>query len=177
MSTQLFSGWGIRTIGSGERRYNPMSYHNGSVWPHDNALIGLGLSMFGFQEAVASILNGLYEASLQVDLHRLPELFCGFHKRSDSSGPTLYPVACAPQAWAAGAPYLLLQASLGLTVKALERQVCFANPVLPANLDEVRIHGLKVASGECDVAVHRHTGGVDVDVLRKQGEIEVIKSL
>ena len=114
MSTQLFSGWGVRTIGSSELRYNPMSYHNGSVWPHDNALIGLGLSLYGFQDAVASILNGLYEASLHVDLHRLPELFCGFHKRTESIGPTLYPVACAPQAWAAAAPYLLLQATLGL---------------------------------------------------------------
>jgi glycogen debranching enzyme len=177
MTQQLFSGWGIRTIGSGELRYNPMSYHNGSIWPHDNALIGLGLSMYGFQDAVASILNALYEASLHVDLHRLPELFCGFHKRMDSSGPTLYPVACAPQAWAAGAPYLLLQASLGLTVKALERQVCFTNPILPPNIDEVRIENLGVPNAECDVIVHRHTGGVGVDVLRKQGEIEVIKSL
>ncbi len=177
MTTHLFSGWGVRTIGAGEVRYNPMSYHNGSVWPHDNALIGLGLSMYGFQDAVASILNGLYEASLHVDLHRLPELFCGFHKRLDSNGPTLYPVACAPQAWAAGAPYLLLQASLGLSVKALERKVCFANPILPPTIDEVRITNLQVAGGECDVLVRRYSGGVALDVLRKKGAIEVIKAL
>ncbi len=177
MTEQLFSGWGVRTIGAGELRYNPMSYHNGSIWPHDNALIGLGLSLYGFQDAVASILNGLYEASLHVDLHRLPELFCGFHKRNDSSGPTLYPVACAPQAWAAGAPYLLLQASLGLTVKAHERQVCFSNPALPPNIDEVKIENLEVAGGECDVLIHRHSGGVELDVLRKKGNIEVLKSL
>ncbi len=177
MASHLFSGWGIRTISSGELRYNPMSYHNGSIWPHDNALIGLGLSMYGFQHAVATILNSLYEASLHVDLHRLPELFCGFHKRTDSSGPTLYPVACAPQAWAAGAPYLLLQASLGLTVKALEKQVHFANPILPPNIEEVRIENLGIPGGECDVVVHRYAAGVAVDVLRKQGEIEVVKSL
>jgi glycogen debranching enzyme len=177
MTTQLFSGWGIRTIGSSELRYNPMSYHNGSIWPHDNALIGLGLSLYGFQDAVAAILNGLYEASLHVDLHRLPELFCGFHKRADSGGPTLYPVACAPQAWAAGAPYLLLQASLGLTIKAQERQICFTNPILPPNIEEVRIENLGVGEHTCDVLIHRHAGGVDVDLLRKQGEIEVIKSL
>jgi glycogen debranching enzyme len=177
MSTQMFSGWGVRTIGSGELRYNPMSYHNGSVWPHDNALIGWGLSMYGFQHAVANVLNGLYEASLHVDLHRLPELFCGFHKRADSSGPTLYPVACAPQAWAAGAPYLLLQAALGLNIKALERQISFTNPILPPNIEEVRIENLAVAGGECDVIIHRYASGVAVDVLRKQGEIEVIKSL
>ena len=177
MATPMFSGWGIRTIGAGELRYNPMSYHNGSIWPHDNALVGLGLSMYGFQDAVACILNGLYEASLHLDLHRLPELFCGFHRRSDSSGPTLYPVACAPQAWAAGAPYLLLQASLGLSIKALERQVCFSNPILPPNIEEVRIENLGISRGSCDVLVHRHSGGVDVDLLRKEGEIEVIKSL
>jgi glycogen debranching enzyme len=177
MSTPLFSGWGIRTIGSGERRYNPMSYHNGSIWPHDNALIGLGLSLYGFQHAVAAVLNGLYEASLHVDLHRLPELFCGFHKRTDSSGPTLYPVACAPQAWAAGAPYLLLQACLGINVKAPERQIVFTNPILPPNIEEVRLENLGINDAECDVIVHRYSSGVSVDILRKQGDIEVIKAL
>jgi glycogen debranching enzyme len=177
MSTQLFSGWGVRTIGSGELRYNPMSYHNGSVWPHDNALIGLGLSLYGFQDAVASILNGLYEASLHVDLHRLPELFCGFHKRTESIGPTLYPVACAPQAWAAGAPYLLLQAMLGLQIKAAERQVCFSNPILPANIEEVRIANLGIPGANCDVIIHRYSAGISVDILRKTGQIEVLKLL
>ena len=177
MTNQFFSGWGIRTIGSSEARYNPMSYHNGSIWPHDNALIGWGLSLYGFQNAVASVLNSLYEASLHVDLHRLPELFCGFHKRNDSSGPTLYPVACAPQAWAAAAPYLLLQASLGLNIKAIDQQIYFSNPMLPANIDEVRIENLGLLGGECDVVIRRHTGGVDVDVLRKQGDLEVIKSV
>jgi glycogen debranching enzyme len=177
MSAPLFSGWGVRTIGSSELRYNPMSYHNGSVWPHDNALIGWGLSLYGFQNAVGSILNGLYEASLHVDLHRLPELFCGFHKRSESMGPTLYPVACAPQAWAAAAPYLLLQAMLGLQIKAAERQVSFSNPILPANIEEVRIDNLGIPGAECDVIIHRYSAGVSVDILRKKGEIEVLKLL
>ncbi|HXM93391.1 MAG TPA: amylo-alpha-1,6-glucosidase [Candidatus Dormibacteraeota bacterium] len=176
MSTQLYSGWGIRTIGASELRYNPMSYHNGSIWPHDNALIGLGLSLYGFQDVAASILNGVYETSLFMELHRLPELFCGFHKRLDSNGPTLYPVACAPQAWAAGAPYLLLRACLGLSVRALERQIHFHNPVLPANVDEVHIESLRVLDAACDLVVRRHPGGCSVDVLRKQGDVEVIKS-
>ena len=177
MDNHLFSGWGIRTIGAGELRYNPMSYHNGSIWPHDNALIGWGLSLYGFQEAVGAILNGLYEASLHVDLHRLPELFCGFHKRPNSSGPTLYPVACAPQAWAAGAPYLLLQASLGLSVKARDRQICFSRPLLPPNIDEIQIDNLGIPGAVCDVMIRRYTRGVTVDVLRKEGEVEVIRFL
>ena len=105
MSEQCFSGWGVRTVGASESRYNPMSYHNGSVWPHDNALIGLGFSLYGMQEQAGKILHGLYEASRHVELQRLPELFCGFHKRPEASGPTLYPVACAPQAWSAGSVF------------------------------------------------------------------------
>ncbi|GAC1664314.1 MAG: amylo-alpha-1,6-glucosidase [Candidatus Acidiferrum sp.] len=177
MTDQMFSGWGIRTIGASEARYNPMSYHNGSIWPHDNALIGLGFSLYGFQVAASTILHALYETSLHVDLHRLPELFCGFHKRADSSGPTLYPVACAPQAWAAGAPYLLLRACLGMSVRALERQIYFTNPSLPPNLDEVKIENLKVLDAVCDLAIRRHAGGIAVDVLRKEGQIEIINAL
>src|ERR1700730_11079034 len=117
-------------------------------------------ALYGFQDAVASILNGLYEASLHVDLNRLPELFCGFHKRTESTGPTLYPVACAPQAWAAAAPYLLLQSMLGLQIKAAERQVCFTNPILPANIEEVRIDNLGIPDADCDVIIHRYSAGV-----------------
>src|SRR5213075_1138820 len=112
-----FSGWGIRTVASSEARYNPMSYHNGSVWPHDNALIAAGFGRYGFKESAAMVLAGLLDASLFFDLHRLPELFCGFPRRAGES-PTLYPVACAPQAWAAGAVFLLLEACLGLSVSA-----------------------------------------------------------
>jgi glycogen debranching enzyme len=179
MTEELFSGWGIRTIGAGEARYNPMSYHNGSVWPHDNALIGLGFSLYGFQQQACEILHGLFEVSRAVELQRLPELFCGFHKRPGpgSNGPTLYPVACAPQAWSAGAVFLLLRACLGMTVRAPERQICFDHPVLPSGLDEVHIENLKVVDASVDLLVHRHHGGVDVEVLRRRGEIEILKSL
>jgi glycogen debranching enzyme len=98
MNEQSFSGWGIRTVGASESRYNPMSYHNGSVWPHDNALISMGFSLYGLKNQASKLLYGLYQASRNVELCPLPELFCGFHKRPDASGPTLYPVACAPQA-------------------------------------------------------------------------------
>src|SRR5262249_43161444 len=104
LSVDSFSGWGVRTVTSGESRYNPMSYHNGSVWPHDNAIIASGLARYGLKIAAGRILAGLFDASLFVDLRRLPELFCGFDRRP-GEGPTLYPVACAPQAWSAGAPF------------------------------------------------------------------------
>jgi glycogen debranching enzyme len=177
MSEQMFSGWGIRTVGSSESRYNPMSYHNGSVWPHDNALIGLGFSLYGMHEQACKILHGLYEASRHVELQRLPELFCGFHKRSEGNGPTLYPVACAPQAWSAGSVFLLLRACLGLEVRARERQIRFANPCLPLNLDELRIENLSVGDATADFLIRRDEPGVVVEVLRNHGDIEILTSV
>src|SRR5262249_4438838 len=99
LSPQSFSGWGIRTVAKGAARYNPMSYHNGSIWPHDNALIALGFARYGLKDAVTRLFQGLFEAATYMEQRRLPELFCGF-QRQNSRGPTLYPVACAPQAWA-----------------------------------------------------------------------------
>jgi glycogen debranching enzyme len=177
MTEELFSGWGIRTIGAGEARYNPMSYHNGSVWPHDNALIGVGLALYGFQQQACEILHALFQVSRDVELQRLPELFCGFHKRPGTSGPTLYPVACAPQAWAAGAVFLLLRACLGMTVRATERQICFQHPVLPPDLDQVQIENLKLLDASVDLLIHRENESVAVEVLRRRGEIEIMKSI
>jgi glycogen debranching enzyme len=177
MSEQMFSGWGIRTVGSSESRYNPMSYHNGSVWPHDNALIGLGFSRYGMQKQACKILHGLYETSRHVELQRLPELFCGFHKRPEGNGPTLYPVACAPQAWSAGSVFLLLRACLGLEVRARERQILFANPCLPLNLDELRIKNLSVGDATADFLIRRDEPGVVVEVLRNHGDIEILTSM
>jgi glycogen debranching enzyme len=172
----MFSGWGVRTIGSSEARYNPMSYHNGSVWPHDNALIGMGFSLYGMQDHATRILYGLYEASLHVELHRLPELFCGFHKRLESSGPTLYPVACAPQAWAAGSVYLLLRASLGLTVQAQYPQIHFDKPSLPHEIDELRIDNLRVGEVCTDIVVRRTSGRVHAEIVRQARGVEVSRS-
>jgi glycogen debranching enzyme len=162
---------------SGESRYNPMSYHNGSIWPHDNALVALGLSLYGQQSKVLDIFCGLYEASTHVELNRLPELFCGFHKRADSSGPTLYPAACSPQAWAAGSIFLLLRAALGISIRAPERTIRFANPALPRGLDELTIENLRVADASVDLFVCRHPEGVGVEVTRREGDIEVVKSV
>jgi glycogen debranching enzyme len=177
MEEHSFCGWGVRTVASCETRYNPMSYHNGSIWPHDNALIALGFSFYGFQHYVAKILHGLHDASRNMELHCLPELFCGFHKRPDGSGPTLYPVACSPQAWAAGSVYMLLQACLGLSVRGPERQICFTNPSLPSNVTEVRIQNLKVGDATADFLVRRAGPSVKVEILRKTGNLELVESI
>src|SRR6266536_2238875 len=130
---RFFSGWGIRTVSSAERRYNPMSYHNGSIWPHDNALMALGFARYGLKDAVAQVFTAIFEAASYMDLRRLPELFCGFQRRR-GRGPTLYPVACSPQAWAGGAPFLMLQASLGLEFDVARNEIRLRNPCLPSFL-------------------------------------------
>ena len=172
----MFSGWGVRTLAQGEARYNPMSYHNGSVWPHDNALIALGMSRYGFREEVCKILEGMFQASLFVDQHRLPELFCGFIQRP-GEGPTLYPVACNPQAWASASVYMLLEACLGITANASTGQVRLDNPVLPAFLDELWIRDLKVGAGSVSLVLRRHDEDVTVEIVQRTGKIEVIETM
>jgi len=173
MDKSFFTGWGIRTIASPQARYNPMSYHNGSIWPHDNALIAFGMSRYGFKDAVTKILTGLFDASVFLDLHRLPELFCGFERRR-GEGPTLYPVACDPQSWASGAVFLLLQACLGLSVQAQENKIYFNYTALPAFLQHITIKNLKVNSASLDIAFQRHEKDVAINVMHKEGDIEVV---
>ncbi|MBI3296853.1 MAG: amylo-alpha-1,6-glucosidase [Elusimicrobia bacterium] len=173
LAEDCFSGWGIRTLSSRERRYNPMSYHNGSVWPHDTALIGAGFFRRGLRDAGLKVFSALYDASAAMDLHRLPELFCGFERRG-GEGPTLYPVACSPQAWASGAVFLLLGAALGISIDARERRLTLRNPALPPWLDTVRLSNLAVGAGSVDLNLTRRGDGVSVEVLRRSGHIEVV---
>jgi glycogen debranching enzyme len=173
MAGDLFSGWGIRTLGATERRYNPMSYHNGSVWPHDNAVIARGCASYGLRDAVLGVFRGLYDLSRFVDLRRMPELVCGFGRRP-SEGPTLYPVACAPQAWAAGSVFLLLQSALGLLVRGPEQQVVFERALLPDFLPWVKISNLQVGTATIDLLLERHDLDVGIRVLRKSGDVHVI---
>jgi len=177
LSPSLFSGWGVRTVSSTEKRYNPMSYHNGSVWPHDNAIVGYGFARYGMNEKALQILTAMFDASSEVDLHRLPELFCGFHRRESAGAPILYPVACAPQAWAAGAVYLLLAGCLGMKIDAAERYVQFENPQLPSGVSDVEIRGLQVGEAQADLLIRRHSRGIDVEVLEKHGQLEVTKRI
>jgi glycogen debranching enzyme len=171
MGPSFFTGWGIRTIAASETRYNPMSYHNGSVWPHDNALIGLGFARYGMKEHAQKLLAGLFDTARYMDLRRLPELFCG-SRRAPGKAPTLYPVACVPQAWSCAAPFALLQACLGLDLE-FEGGVCFRQPRLPSFLDEVTIRALSVPSGRVDILLRRHGTDVSVNVLQRTGNARV----
>ena len=168
-----WSGWGIRTLAEGEARYNPMSYHNGSVWPHDNALIAAGFARYRLKRQAAHVMAGFSDASLYFDLNRMPELFCGFDRRG-GEGPTLYPVACAPQAWSAGSLFLLLQACLGLEIRGDPRLVTFRYPILPPFLEELMIRKLEVAGARVDLLVRRHGEDVGVNVLERDGDVEIV---
>lgn len=168
----FFSGWGIRTVATTEARYNPMSYHNGSVWPHDNALIALGLARYGQKQAIATLFEGLFSAGTYMDLRRLPELFCGF-QRHRGHGPTLYPVACAPQAWASATPFTLLEASLGLRFDPFNSEIRLCNPALPAFVDEVVLRNLQLGASSVDLRVRRHGDTVSLDTPRISGDIRV----
>ncbi len=172
-SDSFFSGWGIRTVAEAQPRYNPMSYHNGSVWPHDNALMAAGFARYGFTKFAARVLQGLFGASAWFDLDRLPELFCGFNRRPGKA-PTSYPVACSPQAWAAGAVFLLLQASIGLSVDAIENRIVLAYPVLPPFLQQVNIRNLAVRNASVDLTLFRSGDTVAVTAEHRAGEIEVL---
>ena len=173
MGPASFCGWGVRTLASTEARYNPMSYHNGSVWPHDNALIAAGFARYGFKREAARIFEGVFAASTYIDLRRLPELFCGFVRRR-AQGPTLYPVACMPQAWAAAAPLFMLQSCLGLGFDRNRSQVTFEGPVLPDFLGEVTLRNLALNRATVDVALRRSGLQVVVDVLFRRGSVQVM---
>jgi glycogen debranching enzyme len=172
MRPHLFSGWGIRTVAVGEARYNPMSYHNGSVWPHDNSLIALGLARYGLKHSVAHLFRALFDAATYMDLRRLPELFCGF-RREVRRGPTLYPVACAPQAWASATPFTLLEAALGIEFDADRGEIRLRNPRLPVFLNEVVLRDLQLGTSSVDLRVRRHNDEVSLEVLRTRGRIQV----
>jgi glycogen debranching enzyme len=172
MSQKFFSGWGIRTVACGEARYNPMSYHDGSIWPHDNALIALGFARYGLKNSVEHLFKGLFDAASYMDLRRLPELFCGF-QRERRRGPTLYPVACAPQAWASATPFTLLEAALGLEFDVERGEIRLRDPRLPAFLNEVVLRDLQLGASSVDLRLRRHGEEVSLEVLRTRGQIQV----
>jgi glycogen debranching enzyme len=173
MQKTMFSGWGIRTLSSKEHRYNPISYHNGSIWPHDNALIAYGFSLYGLHKEALMVMQGMFDASLFIELQRLPELFCGFERRK-GEGPTAYPVACSPQAWSVAAVFLLLQGCLQLDINALTKQITFNKPVLPDYLDKIEIKDLKLGNDYCHFQLYRQQFDVGFNVIYKPDDWEVI---
>jgi glycogen debranching enzyme len=173
MAPTSFSGWGIRTIASTEARYNPMSYHNGSIWPHDNALIAAGFARYGFRREAARIFEGMFAAATYVDLMRLPELFCGFPRRR-SQGPTFYPVACSPQAWSAATPLSLLQSCLGIRFEVGDGTIALCNPILPDFLHTVHIGGLRLGEGSVELGLDRAGDAVVVRPISRTGDVRIV---
>ena len=173
LSDDMLCGWGVRTLSSSEPTFNPMSYHNGSVWPHDNSLIVAGLKRYSMDERAARVARELIDAAVRFPQYRLPELYCGFARdRRYFSLPAQYPVSCSPQAWAAGAIFLVLQALLGLRADAAASRL-FLRPTLPDRVDHVAVRNLRVGEHRVDLDVRRSNGQPAVDVIRA-GPIDVV---
>jgi glycogen debranching enzyme len=170
---QFFSGWGIRTVAESELRFNPMSYHNGAIWPHDNSLLAAGAARYDDKAFALRILNAQFQAAQHFDLLRLPELFGGFRRRGREP-PLLSPVACSPQAASAGAAFLLLQSVLGITIDALDRHIVLAHPVMPEGMDEIRVRNLAVGEASVDFTVRRHAGSVSTSIERREGKLDLV---
>lgn len=169
MRRDFFSGWGIRTVAEGEKRYNPMSYHNGSIWPHDNALVVAGLARYGHKHAACATFSALMAATAYLDNRRIPELYCGFRRRPRRA-PTLYPAACSPQAWSAAAPFSMISSMLGLSIDPERRSVKLHDPQLPEVIDNLTIRNLHVAGARLDLRVARSKAGVAAEILRADGD-------
>jgi glycogen debranching enzyme len=171
-SNKMFTGWGIRTLASGEIRFNPMSYHNGSIWPHDNALIALGLSKYGLKTEVNKIAKALFDASLFIEGQRLPELFCGF-KRREGEPPTDYPVACSPQTWSVASCFMIIQAFLGIEIDAFENVIRFHKPTLPDFIDTLIIRNLKFKKNNLDIQFIKTVNNVSIGILNKDTSVKI----
>lgn len=172
MNEASFTGWGIRTLPSDEVRYNPMSYHNGSVWPHDNAMIAMGFARYGLVNEAVQTLSAIFDTALYMQGKRLPELFCGF-KREKAKAPTLYPVACSPQAWSVGAVFMLLQACLGMKIVAASNRIEFCQPALPAFISDLTVTNLRVNDEQIILQIRRNSSGIEAQVLSPDSDIEI----
>ena len=172
----MFNGWGVRTLSSAALRYNPLGYHLGTVWPHDNSVIAAGFKRYGLDSEALQIVEGMLQAATEFEGHRLPELFGGF-AREDYGMPVSYPVACQPQAWSAGAVPYLLTTGLGLEPDGFNYQLRIKRPMLPKYVDQVEIRGLRVGQACADVLFSRSGDHVAVKVQRLEGEMEVTLQL
>jgi glycogen debranching enzyme len=172
LSDRMFSGWGIRTMAEGEAAFNPVDYQVGSVWPHDNALIAAGLKRYGFVDEALQVFSGLYDAASRLPGYRLPEVFAGF-RRDDYPEPVRYPVACAPQAWAAGALPYMLQVSLGLEPDATRQQLSIVRPVLPEWIGELTLRNVQVGDASVDLRFRRQREATAVAVLERRNTLSL----
>lgn len=175
LQPDMFSGWGIRTLGENVLAYNPMSYHNGSVWPHDNSIIAYGCTKIGRQDLALRITTGLFEAARLMRYKRLPELFCGFPRKLRKLDPPVnYPVACVPQAWAAASIFLLMQSVLNIEPDAQNNELLINNSIIPHWLDYFRIDNLQIGKAQVDIEFRKTVRGLVIDVLEKRGKIDIL---
>jgi glycogen debranching enzyme len=172
MAPDMFCGWGVRTLSSECPAFNPMSYHNGSVWPHDNAIIAAGFKRYGHDKELMRIASALFDVATAARDFRLPELYCGFD-RSERASVVAYPVACIPQAWAAAAPLLLVSAMLGISADAPGRALTIERPMLPDWLGSIRLEGLRVGEASVSLGFERHGLGTSFMLLDQRGELSV----
>jgi glycogen debranching enzyme len=175
MTRDLFSGWGVRTVAADASLYNPMSYHNGTVWPHDCSIVAAGLARYGMSDAAGRIFTGLFDAACRFPDFRLPELFCGFPRHA-SEAPVAYPSACTPQAWASGAVFLLLQACLGIEIDAKTSVIAVIKPFLPQWLDRVSVRDLIVGDGRATLHFRREGDSVEVGISDVEGDVRLEES-
>jgi glycogen debranching enzyme len=173
LSPALSSGWGIRTLADGQQAFDPIGYHTGTIWPHDNALIAHGIGRYGFDHEARSVLDQLALAGAFFPLGRFPECFCGF-SRQDVPVPVEYPVACRPQAWASGAPLLMIRTYGGLTADAWNRRLLIVRPRLPAWLERMEILGMRMGEARIDLVFTSHDGVTATEVPRKEGDVEIL---
>ncbi|AEV97095.1 amylo-alpha-1,6-glucosidase [Niastella koreensis] len=173
MNDDMFNGWGVRTLSSKAARFNPMSYHNGSVWPHDTAIAAYGMARYGMMEPAMRLMQGLFDASLFIELQRLPELFCGFPFRQGEA-PTAYPVACSPQAWSVAAVFLLLQACLSISFDGHEKKLTFYKPVLPDYLKEIRISNLRFGNEQFELDLIKYEHDLGIHLIKKPEGWEIV---
>lgn len=173
MSPEMFNGWGIRTLSEKALCYNPLGYHLGTVWPHDNSLIAAGMRQYGFDDAAQRVFFGMIEAAMHFDAYRLPELFGGFC-REDYGLPVTYPVACQPQAWAAGSVPFLLKTLLGVRPEAFERRLRVVRPILPPFVGRVEMRNLRVGKARADLLFERTNGRISVSLLGAEGELDLV---
>jgi glycogen debranching enzyme len=170
----MFSGWGIRTMSKDERVYSPVAYHNGTVWPHDNSVIVLGLAKYGFKEHVNQIVSALFASAEQFEDNRLPELFCGYGSEQEET-IVPYPVACSPQAWAAGTPFALAHALLGLQVDSLKK-VIRLNPTLPEDMTWIEYTGIHLGNGKLDLIITRENENIKIEITKNTSELEIAQT-